>query len=521
MKTIAGLTVIAGALLLASTKLFGQSSETAAIVGRLTAANAQPIAGAIVSVDSSKLIGGPRTAETTKDGSYRITGLAAGVYDVEVALQGFQPAARRARLSVESTAIVDIVLQITPVVQEIEALGVLPVVDMTTAAVPLRLESDVVDHLPTNRRVSDFMNLLPGVNANIGFGGTQQSNGLYIEGVNATDGQASVPSISMDANWLESVQVIGLGAGAQYGEFSGIVQKSTLKSGSNNFRGAAEYRTSHPRWASRNTRSLSAASKEQFQAQSERVLVWRDLDAQLGGPIRRDRVWFFAGVQQFQKDWTPALFAGPGSTSDGDRRVLARINTALARWPQVNAFYLMARHETKAAGLGPLTPVETTTTDTETIHSWQVNVRSARRTYTVELASSGSNGAFHVDPTGPGTREGPYPHYDASTGLSSGNTYEYFDSGNRRSTTTATLVHARDIASTQHLLNAGIEHDRITVTTLDGIPGGRGYIDLDGSPYQEIYGPRTEPGRTTRARRFTYRRSGQSASASRWNRVLA
>ena len=116
--------------------------------------------------------------------------------------------------------------------------------------------------------------------------------------MNVTDAQALAPWAFFNYNWIEDVQVVGVGAGAEYGEFSGVVQKSRLKSGSNRFSGLAEYRTTRQGWVGTNTSSLAPTVQSPFAAQSQRILDRRDAGVQAGGPIRSDHVWFFSGIHK-------------------------------------------------------------------------------------------------------------------------------------------------------------------------------------------------------------------------------
>ena len=67
----------------------------------------------------------------------------------------------------------------------------------------------------------------------VAFGGTQGSNGFSVDGVNLTESSLGDQWSQVNYNWLEQVQVVGLGAPAEYGTSTGAIVNGVLRSGSN------------------------------------------------------------------------------------------------------------------------------------------------------------------------------------------------------------------------------------------------------------------------------------------------
>ncbi|PWT81794.1 MAG: hypothetical protein C5B57_09815 [Blastocatellia bacterium] len=486
MQRFAAARLLAVGLVAIGSPALAQSVDRSAIVGRILDPSGAPVPRAEIEAESPSLIGGPRLAVTNPTGDFRITDLSPGTYSIQTRVPGFKKGSRRdIHLAPDTTLVVDINLELESVSLSVEVSSTATVVDVTSAQAPFRLTAELMANLPTNRVLSEIMNLMPGVNVSIGLGGVQGSNPLFVDGVNVADAQSLAPWASFNYNWVEDVQVVAVGAGAEYGEFNGIIQKSRLKSGANQFRGLTEYRTTRPSWVGNNTSSLTPSLQSIFSAQSQRILEWRDTSVQLGGPVVRDRLWFFSGVQDLRNDTQPALYSGPASIDSEDRRVLAKGDAALAGSLKVNGYYEYDRSHLSGDGLDPFTPIEATTTDTQPDHNW--NARAfwmlGDRT-TFEVDHTGSTGLASYDPTAPATRFGPYPHYDLDTGFSSGNTWSFFDFGSSRRTIGATMTHyAAGPLARQHALKLGIQHERSRVIFTQGYPGGRSYVDLDGEPY--------------------------------------
>ena len=87
---------------------------------------------------------------------------------------------------------------------------------------------------------ADLINLVPGVAGDQAYGGTKLSNGLYIDGLDTTEASEQNPWLRFNQNWLHEVQVVGLGAEAEYGLSTGVTAAAIVKSGTNQFAGLGE-----------------------------------------------------------------------------------------------------------------------------------------------------------------------------------------------------------------------------------------------------------------------------------------
>jgi hypothetical protein len=479
---------MSGALVAATPLAFAQGTDRSAITGRVVDPSGAPVPGITVSAASPALIGGSRQSLTGPDGGYRLVDLAPGIYRLQASVKGFKPAVRNdVHLAADATVVLDLDLEIESRAESVSVSAVVPVVDVRSSEAPYRLTADLVANLPTSREISDLMNLLPGINADIGLGGVQGANPVFIDGVNVTEEHTMHPWASFNYNWVEDIQVIGVGAGAEYGEFSGVIQKSRLRSGGNRFSGLGEYRTTRPGWVGTNTSSLTPSLQSSFAARSERIAGWHDLNVQVGGPLRRDRLWFFGGVQEFRTSVTPALYAGPDSIDTRNRRVLAKIDGAFAGSLRAGGYYEYDRSRVRGAGLGPLTAIEATTTDVQPDHNWHLRAsRMLGQNITLEIDHAGATGIFSSNPTPPATRSGPSPHYDLVTDLASVSS-PFFDVETTRRTVGATMtLYLAGHLARHHVLKLGVEHEWSAGALSDGYPGGRFYLDADGAPYEVL-----------------------------------
>jgi outer membrane receptor protein involved in Fe transport len=493
--------VLAVALLSAcAARLSAQPIRTSALTGRVADPTGGILRGAEVSVASPDLLGGRRTISTDAEGTYRLNGLPPGTYDLTAAMSGFAPQSRAAvRLPSETTLTIDFELQLASVSQRVSVIDRAPLVDVKTSSAAMKLDDDLLQNLPTSRVLADVINLAPGVSANVGMGGVQASNVFHVDGVDVSDTQQLGAWSAFNYNWVREVQVVSVGAPAEYDGFSGVVSSAILRSGSNRFSGLAEYWTTRPGWVGRNTSSLSQEFQRQFAPR--RALSWWDSSVQLGGPIVRDRLWFFSGVQYFKNEYRPFGYEGEGATLERDRRALLKLTAAPSASTRVEGFIEHDRYDLEGGDLNAFTLLEASDSgrrpDTNwNVHfTWSINGRTQ-----LEVRNAGFSGTLTFGPRPPATRSGPFPHFDQATGISSVNTCCYFDFGRRRNVLSSILTHYADgWWGRHHEMKFGVEIERARASAAAGYPGDRFYIDDAGQPYlvfiKEPYSAAAEPRR--------------------------
>jgi outer membrane receptor protein involved in Fe transport len=481
-------------------RVSGQPIQTSALTGRIVDRTGGVLRGAQVTVASPDLLGGPRTIVTDAAGTYRLSGLSPGTYDITVANEGFAPQSRAAvRLPSETTLTIDFELQLASMFQGVSITEKAPIVDVKTSSAAIKLDDDLLQNLPTSRVLAEVINLAPGVSANVGMGGVQSSNSFHVDGVDVSDTQQLGAWSAFNYNWVREVQVVSVGAPAEYDGFSGVVSSAVLRSGSNRFSALAEYWTTRPSWVGRNTSSLSQEFQRQFAPR--RALSWWDVSLQLGGPIVRDRLWFFSGVQYFKNEYQPFGYEGEGSTLERDRRALLKITAAPSASTRVEGFIEHDRYGLEGGGLNAFTLLEASETGGRPDTNWNVHFTWSISDRTqLEVRNGGFGGKQTLGPRPPATRSGPFPHFDQATGIASVNNCCYFDFGRRRNVLSSVLTHYADRWwGRHHELKFGVEIERARASATSGYAGDRFYIDDAGQPYlvlfREPYSAAAEPRR--------------------------
>src|SRR5581483_8751627 len=271
--------------------LYAQAVQTATLTGTAKDSSGAVLPGVTVNVSSPSQVGGVQTTVTDSQGIYRFPALHPGVYELEATLAGFKSLRQSGiTLPLGVTVTVDVSLSVASVSETVNVTGASPIVDVKSSASNTQLAEAQLQNLPTGRFQPDIINLTPGVTSNVAFGGSQSSNALLMDGVDVSDPEGGSPWSFFNYNWVEQVQVVSLGANAEYGEFTGVAANSIIRSGSNKFTGLGEYLMESNKWVANNTTSLSSSLQKTLTPLE--IGHWIDTTAQIGGPLQKDKLFF-------------------------------------------------------------------------------------------------------------------------------------------------------------------------------------------------------------------------------------
>ena len=451
-----------------------QTAQRSAIVGRVVDGTNAPLEHATVLLGGPSVLGGERRVSTDRDGRYRFDALLPGLYDVAAEAPGLQRQMKQAPpLPVETTWTVDFVLDVAPLKDHVNVIADAPLVDVTTSSSPARFERDLLQNLPTARSLEAVLNLAPGVTDNVAFGGTQISSNSYsvdrVSTVETFQGKSWSP---VPYNWLESVQVIALGAAAEYGQFTGALTNGVLRSGSNRFSGLGEFISYVPDWTSDNTKELNQTLQTAF-TPKELIESW-DANGQVGGPLQRNRLWFFAGLGTIGERFRPFGYTGSASTDRTEPSALVKIDSALGQ-VQLQGFYQRDVANSQGVGLGPDRPTLDSTPDRKRRnHVWNARATWVPSAATlIELRSGGFTGASRQMPHPPATIEGPPVRRDLDARVFLDNTPNVAMDERTAVTTALRVGHRRSLWRGDHDLTAGLEFESADADTFVGVGAGR------------------------------------------------
>ena len=293
------------ALSAATPVLHAQNNQTGNVHGIVTDQSALAMPGVSVTLSSPALLV-PQTAVTDASGNYHFEQLPVGVYKVTFDLSGFRPYIREnIQITAGFSADVKVQMTVGAIEESVTVTAMGPVVDTTSTTVSTSVGAQtLMNELPATRTMQEMVSIAPGVmptaapdlgGGNIAsfvlsaYGITGQSTAL-IEGINTRKSNNNAET-NFDYTGLEEMQVVATGGDAQTA-LPGVFLNAIVKSGGNQFHGRGEATVENQRFESNN---LTPTLISQGYLTPQLLVQAKDSSANLGGPILKDKWWFFGG----------------------------------------------------------------------------------------------------------------------------------------------------------------------------------------------------------------------------------
>lgn len=240
-----------------------------------------------------------RTLVTAREGSYVATGLAPGLYRIRVELSGFRPLTREGiRLATGETVRLTLQLELGALTDAVTVTADAPLLRSDTSGLGHVIDNRKVVDLPLNGRSFIVLaTLAPGVAVppppaapfpRIN-GGRPRTNEYLFDGISVLQPEPGQVAFFPNIDAIQEFKVESNSPPAEFGRFNGGVVNLTTRSGTNAFRGSAFEYVRHEALNARNFFAPANASKPQFRRNQFGGVV--------GGPVRRDRTFFFADYQ--------------------------------------------------------------------------------------------------------------------------------------------------------------------------------------------------------------------------------
>ncbi|MGD8440662.1 MAG: TonB-dependent receptor, partial [Holophagae bacterium] len=264
--------------------------------------------GVTVTIDSPALIGGVRTNVTDDRGEAVFLALGPGEYTVRASLVGFTTQERSSvKVPLGGTAVVPITMPMAAFAGDIEVTDEVPVVDTTQINTGQVFREDYMQGSAIgsgNRDYTTIVNQAAGVVGGNSWAGVPQprilgssigDNAYFIDGMDATNPVMATATTRLNFDAIGEIQLQTGGFEAEYGRATGGIINLVSKSGGNRFSGSFDVRY--------RDNSFQENGEHFDPSDDSKFLV---AGATLGGPIVRDRVWFFASVGHTEDVFTPA-----------------------------------------------------------------------------------------------------------------------------------------------------------------------------------------------------------------------
>src|SRR5580765_1122732 len=308
--------VVIGACVLLLTCSLARAQATAELNGRVTDESGAVLPGVTVTVTQTDT-GFTRTVASEANGTWVITNLPTGPYRLEISLQGFKSHVQTGIvLQVGASPTINVSLAVGNLEETVSVEGAAPLVDVRSAGISAVVEQERIVALPLQgRQVTDLIvlagaavetgrpnsrNFQGGVNISVA-GGLQFGVAYTLDGAVHNDPQnsASLPLPFPDA--LQEFRVATSGLAAQSGMRSAASVNAVTKSGTNTFHGNAFEFLRDKRFNAKSPFAAIGPDGKRFDDGLKR----NQFGGTIGGPIVRDKMFFFAGYQGTRTRQTP------------------------------------------------------------------------------------------------------------------------------------------------------------------------------------------------------------------------
>src|SRR5687767_11748517 len=309
---------------------------------------------------------GARTTTSDDAGAYLLQGLAPGQYTITFEFAGFQTATSTLRVGVGAVERLDATLQPEGVNVAVQVTAATPSL-LSARAGGSTIRTSEIERLPTGRTPSLVAELAPGLTNNTPnvnqvtiSGAVAYDNVFLLDGVDIGDNLFAHPDDLFIEEAIEETQVLTSAVSAEYGRFSGGVVNAVTRRGGNMFSGSVRSNLSNAAWT--NETPFEHANGQERQSKMDRYY-----EGTFGGPLRRDKVWFFfAGrAQASETSLTLAQTAAPFQQTDDQHRWDLKVTATPLTNHTVQAQY-MDRSQKRFAPSLPITIDPTAGDQTDT-----------------------------------------------------------------------------------------------------------------------------------------------------------
>ncbi len=298
--------IVAGSVFLVLPALAGAQTLGASIAGTVRDTSGAVLPGVTVEAASPALIERLRTTTTDGTGQFRIIDLRPGTYTVTFTLQGFNTSRREGvELAGTFVATINMEMRVGALEETVTVTGESPIVDVQSARRQQVIDRDALTAIPSSRSFHNIAALVPGVTTSgsqdvggvVGpsvvtfqaYGGRSGEGRLQVDGVGVGGNTAGSSYYVADLTNAQEVSITTSG-GMGEAEVGGPIINIVPRSGGNTLRGSLFATGANDALQGDNfTDELRAAG---LTNPATLIKMW-DLNGAIGGPIRRDRLWYF------------------------------------------------------------------------------------------------------------------------------------------------------------------------------------------------------------------------------------
>jgi hypothetical protein len=369
-----------GCLTLALAVGTANAQQTGSIVGNVAMEDGTALPGVQIEATSAVL---PQARQVVSGGrgEFRFPVLPPGTYELTFSLQGMATEKRTVAVVLQQETQVDATLNVATVTEQLEVVAEASLIEPDSAELKAAVSGTVIDNLPVGQQYRDLVKLIPGVQytedgiRGPSAGGSGQDNVYMFDGVNVNLPLYGTLSSEASSHDIDQFAVVKGGAAAtDFNRAAGFMVNSVSKSGTNAFHGMLSYQIqTEDMVADRETSSASVFEEDKD---------W--LVANLGGPIFKDRLYFYASYYQpnSTRQNSSNLYGEVPDREDTRDEFFGKLTWAPTPSLLISGSYRASDHTQKYFGVGQATAASAssgyeTTFDTAILEaSWIISQNS-------------------------------------------------------------------------------------------------------------------------------------------------
>ena len=360
--------------------------QTGSLNGTVYDNEGNPLPGVTVTVASGSMMG-TQSFVTSTLGSFRFPALPNGIYTIRAEMPGFKTVTRGdIVIRVGMAVTVNLTMEAATLEEEVTVTASAPVVDVQQSKISFIADDDFIKNIPISRTLTDIIMMAPGsVNSGgnaMTHGSSVRSTNYSLDGVNIKCPAMSRQLVDINFDSMDEVEMVTGAHPASVGFTDGAYINVVTKSGGNNFSGSAIFYYTNDK-----------LNQYLFSDEDINVLGisqpavdkrWFESDVTLGGPIFKDKLWFFSSVRFHRRDQTTnfipftdpfGYYHGPYDVWRQEYQGLAKLTSQISsKIKFTGMFQYLNSHSPITGGSAYGTKVTRTNGDHRTSHVAQGNI---------------------------------------------------------------------------------------------------------------------------------------------------
>ena len=362
---------------------------TGAVSGVVVTDEGAAVSDATVRVTA---LAGGQSREAVSDalGAFTITSLPSGLYSVTARRIGRQPAELPfLRIVPGQTTTIRIALTSSPTrLSTVTVRATATTIDVSSPEFAQHIALSEVKMVPMGRDAMALVDLVPGARRGFVWGaGGDAANNYQLDGVAMNHPGTGGDPLSLSIDWIEALDVHGLGAGAENGNFQGGIINAVTRTGTN---------AQHSALRAYYVPPLLAASNIHRNEEGTDPLMRRELSGEVSGPLVRDRLFYFAGARLTNREFNVPDLSTPVSTgfrsvhpASQDARGIAKLTLLPGSHDRLDALLGATGIGAEHAQLNGIDGVSTSRKNASTTAFATVDWAHAYRAGSLELRAAG------------------------------------------------------------------------------------------------------------------------------------